>query len=283
MRNRARRRRGAARDEAAWRRGRPLARPRSAATRARLAWRSGSAIGSRSLAGRAERAEGGQAPLGVAAVLLEVLADQGLEQGVGARRQGARSTQDLAQGPGLVGDPGVEGGEQGVAVDEVDLQGEEAEEQVAARPPGRPGRSARGAAGSRPKAASTGAACPGNRPRYSAAVGRSRRPRRLQLLGRGAAHAGGPSAPRGPAGVAQVVLDPRAARPASMPPRSGRPPQRPSSGRPALSLVHGRSSLPQGRFISREGEAPAERTVIPGSVGDLGRSLVLPIAAEIRD
>ena len=41
------------------------------------------------------------------------------------------STQDLAQRPGLVQHPGVHGGDQGVAGDEVHLQRQDAEEQVA--------------------------------------------------------------------------------------------------------------------------------------------------------
>ena len=36
--------------------------------------------------------------------------------------EGAAVEQDLAQGLGLVGDPGVEGGQKGVAVDEVVLK-----------------------------------------------------------------------------------------------------------------------------------------------------------------
>ena len=56
-------------------------------------------------------AQHGQAALGVAAVLLEVLLDQRFEDGVPRRARGAAVEQDLAQGLGLVGDPGVEGGQ----------------------------------------------------------------------------------------------------------------------------------------------------------------------------
>ena len=66
-------------------------------------------------------AERGQAPLGVVTIFLQVLADERLQQRVLVPGQGAALDQDLAQGPGLVRDPGVEGGQQHVAIDEVVL------------------------------------------------------------------------------------------------------------------------------------------------------------------
>lgn len=71
--------------------------------------------------------------LHVVAVLLEVLLDEGFQQGVAILGEGALLDQELAQGFGLVQDPGVHGGDQGVAADEVHLQGQDAEKQVAIR------------------------------------------------------------------------------------------------------------------------------------------------------
>ena len=123
-------------------------------------------------AGRPERAEGGQAPLGVAAVLIQVLADQRLEQVAAGLAQGDLLDEDPVQGPGLVEDPGADGGDQRLARDEVQLQGQDAEEQVAVRvPPGSrpPGAVVRGR-GRRParrRPRRSRPSCPGNRPRYS--------------------------------------------------------------------------------------------------------------------
>ena len=96
------------------------------------------------VADRAERAERGQALFEIAAVHLEVLAGQGLEQGVGLGVDGAALEQDPPQVPGFVGDPGGEGGHQRVAIDEVILQGEQAEQQVVVRAGPGPGGPRRG-------------------------------------------------------------------------------------------------------------------------------------------
>ena len=123
------------------------------------------------VADRAERAERGQARFEIAAVHLEVLAGQGLEQGVGLGVDGAALEQDPPQVPGLVGDPGGEGGHQRLAIDEVVLQGEEAEQQIVVRAGPGPGGPRRGRAA--PKTVSITATCSGNRHRYSSGVGRS--------------------------------------------------------------------------------------------------------------
>jgi hypothetical protein len=83
------------------------------------------------LAGRAEGAEGGQAPLRVMAMLSQVLLDQCVEQLQPHWRELALFAQDLPQGPRLVQHPGVHGRDQGVPADEVHLQGQDAEQQVA--------------------------------------------------------------------------------------------------------------------------------------------------------
>ena len=95
-------------------------------------------------------------------MLLEVLGDQGLQQGTAGAVERPAIHQDLGQGPGLVGDPGGEGGQQVVAADEVVLQGQDAEEEVAAGVHPRSRRPARPPGpGAAPKAARTTAACPG--------------------------------------------------------------------------------------------------------------------------
>ena len=96
------------------------------------------------VAHRSQRADGRQAGLGVAAVLLDVLGHQRLQQGAAGRVERPAVHQELGQGPGLVGDPGGEGTQEVVAPDEVVLQGQDAEEQVA---PGVPQRSRRRPAG----------------------------------------------------------------------------------------------------------------------------------------
>ena len=53
------------------------------------------------LADRAERAERGQALFKIAAVHLEMLAGQGLDQGVRSRRQRHRARAGSAPGPGI--------------------------------------------------------------------------------------------------------------------------------------------------------------------------------------
>ena len=84
------------------------------------------------LADRADRAERGQALFGVVAVKPDVLLDQRLQELPAARREGAALEEDLAQPARPVGDPGVEGAQQGVAVDEVVLERQQAEQEVAA-------------------------------------------------------------------------------------------------------------------------------------------------------
>ena len=56
---------------------------------------------------------------GQAAVLFEVLADQAIEQGVLVLGKLVHGAQDLAERFALVEDPGVHGGDEGVARDEV--------------------------------------------------------------------------------------------------------------------------------------------------------------------
>ena len=82
------------------------------------------------VANRGGDSDHGQAALGVEAVLLEVLLDQGLEDRMSSRAERAAVEQDLAQGLGLIGDPGVEAGQEGVAVDEVVLECQQAEQQA---------------------------------------------------------------------------------------------------------------------------------------------------------
>ena len=47
-----------------------------------------------------------------------------------SRGERAAVEEDLAQGLGLIGDPGVEGGQQRIAIDEVVLECQQAEEQA---------------------------------------------------------------------------------------------------------------------------------------------------------
>jgi hypothetical protein len=79
---------------------------------------------------RAHRAEVSQTFLGVATVQLEMLPDQAREQGMAVDVEIALVEQDLIEGLGLVGDPSAEGGDQGVATDEVVLKRQQAEKQV---------------------------------------------------------------------------------------------------------------------------------------------------------
>jgi hypothetical protein len=76
-------------------------------------------------------ADGGQAPLRVAVVLADVLVHQRLQQLRAGRRQRAAVEQDGRQRLVLARQPRLHGLEQGVAVDEGVLQGQEAEQQVA--------------------------------------------------------------------------------------------------------------------------------------------------------
>ena len=85
------------------------------------------------VADRGTDGQDGQAALGIEAVLLEVLLDQDLEHGVPGRVERSAVEQDLAHRLGLVGDPGVEGGQEGLAVDEVVLECQQAEQQALGR------------------------------------------------------------------------------------------------------------------------------------------------------
>jgi hypothetical protein len=73
----------------------------------------------------------GQAPGWVVAVGLEVLGDEGLQQGEPAWIESTLRDQDLAERAALLPPPDAHGGAQGVRSDEVHLQGQEAELQVA--------------------------------------------------------------------------------------------------------------------------------------------------------
>jgi hypothetical protein len=79
---------------------------------------------------RADRADRAQTLLGVAPVLLEVLLNQALQQGAPLGRQRLLLQEDLSQRLTLVEHPGVHGGYEGVTGDEVQLQGEDAEQQI---------------------------------------------------------------------------------------------------------------------------------------------------------
>ena len=83
------------------------------------------------LAGGAAGGDGGEAPLGVAAVLLQVQADHRLDAGALLGVEVAAGGEVVGQGPGLVAGPGLEGGDELALVDQAVLQGEQAEEQVA--------------------------------------------------------------------------------------------------------------------------------------------------------
>ena len=82
------------------------------------------------LAGGAAGRDGGQALLGVAAVLLQVQGDQGLEHGTLLGVEVAAGDEVVGQRPGLVAGPGLEGGDELDLVDQAVLEGEQAEEQV---------------------------------------------------------------------------------------------------------------------------------------------------------
>jgi hypothetical protein len=84
-------------------------------------------------ADRIERIDRGQALFQIEAMDLDVLAGQCLDERVGFGVDGAALEQDSPEAPGLVGDPGAEGGHQCLATDEVILQGEQAEHQVVVR------------------------------------------------------------------------------------------------------------------------------------------------------
>ena len=100
-------------------------------TWARVASRSGSPSRGQALAGGAAGGDGGQALLGVAAVLLEVAGHQGLDGGSVVGVEVAAADEVVGQGAGLVERPGLEGGDELALVDQAVLQGQQAEEQVA--------------------------------------------------------------------------------------------------------------------------------------------------------
>ena len=75
--------------------------------------------------------DGGEALLRVAAVLLEVLGGQRLDQPALLDVEMAEGLEVVVQGPGLVAGPGVEGGHELGLVDQADLEGQQAEEEVA--------------------------------------------------------------------------------------------------------------------------------------------------------
>jgi hypothetical protein len=83
------------------------------------------------VADRGQRADGGQALLGIVVVPGQVPRDQGGQQLVLLGRERLVVEQDLADGPRLIEHPVIEGAEQLAAVDEVVLQGQDAEQQVA--------------------------------------------------------------------------------------------------------------------------------------------------------
>ena len=80
---------------------------------------------------RADRAEGLQAPGGVAAVGADVLVDEGFEQVPARLRQVAPLDEQGPQRRLLADDPGVHRLEEGVAGDEIHLLGQDAQQQVA--------------------------------------------------------------------------------------------------------------------------------------------------------
>jgi hypothetical protein len=86
---------------------------------------------SQALAGGRADAEGGQAPLGVAAVAPEVLEDQSLHQGQAVGRQGALLGQDRGHGSVSGLGPGMEGSHELSLVDQPGLERQQAEEEVA--------------------------------------------------------------------------------------------------------------------------------------------------------
>ena len=86
--------------------------------------------GGKRLAGGPPGGDGGEALLGVAAVLLQVQPDHGLDAGALVGVEVATGGEVLGQGPGLVAGPGLEGGDELDLVDQAVLQGEQAEEQV---------------------------------------------------------------------------------------------------------------------------------------------------------
>ncbi len=76
------------------------------------------------------RAERCQTLLRVVVVLLEVFLHQRLQQGVSLGSERLLAHEDGAEGLAFVQHPGVHGGDELVAVDEIQLQGEDAVQQV---------------------------------------------------------------------------------------------------------------------------------------------------------
>ena len=178
-------------------------------------------------------------------MLLEVLGDQGLQQHTAGVVERPAIHQELGQGPGLVGDPGGEGGQQVVAADEVVLQGQDAEEQVAAGVP------------------AVAPPPPLGRPRRRR--GPPRRAREpVQVLSAPAARRASPQLPlqrhqlassagRSACRLGQVVLDPR------------RPARQAASNR-----SHASSTRSDGRVVR------------PPGIGDINPSITIPPAATPR-
>jgi hypothetical protein len=73
----------------------------------------------------------GQAPFRVVVVHLEVLGNQGFEQGMRVVSQSPLIEEDAAERFTLVQNPGIHGFDQRVAGDEIHLHREDAEEQIA--------------------------------------------------------------------------------------------------------------------------------------------------------
>src|SRR6478752_9629183 len=84
---------------------------------------------SQAVADRPGGGDGGEALLHVAAVLLEVLGDEALQQGTLLGVEVAAGDEVLGQGPDLVASPGLEGGHELDVVDQAVLKGEQSEEQ----------------------------------------------------------------------------------------------------------------------------------------------------------
>ena len=91
---------------------------------------SASAKSAEVLGHRADRAEGLQAPGGVAAVGADVLVDEGFEQVTTRLREIPALDEQGSQRRLLADDPGVHRLEQGVAGDEIHLLGQDAQQQV---------------------------------------------------------------------------------------------------------------------------------------------------------
>src|SRR5271166_4894578 len=80
---------------------------------------------------RAQRADRREAAVGVVAVDLEVFRNECVEKDVAAGVELAEIDKDHAEWPRLFVGPGVEGGKQRSAIDEVVLEGQDAEQQIA--------------------------------------------------------------------------------------------------------------------------------------------------------